>query len=566
MKTMPSERCSHSNPHGQQICPQPIWEGSSKALCLFHDPQSEKPEAEFQRLLKKKLAEKDFNFEGYIFNAPVLFRDFVFSEFANFENCLFLGKETNFYKTVFQKGVLFNQTLFKGNRVNFSRAQFLGDFNLFNGSSFEAFETIFQDTHFSGKHIGFASARFSGHRLDFKEARFQGSVFFTQCQFSSSSSSFEKIRSTGEFFSFGESRFEGKELRFNEAEFSGEKIDFSQTHFKSDEISFNGTRMRAKSILFTGGSFQSRKVSFQNVIFETKNLSFVQSYFNAHEIDFSELTLQGGLTDFTGSYFQAKSLKFYPITLNNQTTNFSRTEFSGDEKMLFILNPQKNDLSFQGVFFHGGRTKLKGDLHAASFIDTSLDNVDLNEASWEIVAGRLTCRDEIDANRVNTVAHYRKAIDVCRSIKQCYENFGSYETAGNFYYGEMECKRKVSSRRNWGGLQFMRFTSGYGESPIRVIFTSLFVIVGCAFLYLFGGVNTPNGVMKIDTMVELSNFSTLLHNFLNCIYFSVVSFTTLGYGDYHPYGWSRVVGASEGFIGAFFMAMFVLTVGRKMNR
>ncbi|MBL7685918.1 MAG: two pore domain potassium channel family protein, partial [Deltaproteobacteria bacterium] len=45
-----------------------------------------------------------------------------------------------------------------------------------------------------------------------------------------------------------------------------------------------------------------------------------------------------------------------------------------------------------------------------------------------------------------------------------------------------------------------------------------------------------------------------------------VSFTTLGYGDYHPSGWSRVVGASEGFIGAFFMAMFVLTVGRKMNR
>jgi hypothetical protein len=563
---MSSERCRHFNPHGQNICPHPAWSGSEKRLCLFHDPSPERPEGEFQALLKEKLSEKDFNFEGYVFPVSVLFRDFVFSEFANFENCLFLGKETSFYKAVFQKGVLFNQATFRGNRVNFSRAQFLGDFNLFNGSAFEAWETVFQETHFSGKHIGFASARFSGQRLIFQDARFQGSVFFTQCQFASALSSFEKVRSNGEFFSFAESQFEGKELRFNGAEFSGEKVDFSQIQFKADQILYSNALMKAKSVLFINSTFQTRKVSFQNARFDTDNLSFVHAYFNAHEIDFSEVTLQGNLTDFTGSYFQAKSLKFYPITLNNQTTNFSRTEFSGDEKTLFILNPQKNDLSFQGVFFHGGRTKLKGDLHAASFIDTSLDNVDLNEASWEIAGGRLTCRDEIDANRVNTVAHFRKAIDVCRSIKQCYENFGSYETAGNFYYGEMECKRKVSSRKNWGGLQFMRFTSGYGESPVRVIFTSLFVMFGCAFFYLLGGVETPNGIIKLQSFSEISQFSTVIHNFLNCIYFSVVSFTTLGYGDYHPVGWSRVVGASEGFIGAFFMAMFVLTVGRKMNR
>ena len=99
-----------------------------------------------------------------------------------------------------------------------------------------------------------------------------------------------------------------------------------------------------------------------------------------------------------------------------------------------------------------------------------------------------------------------------------------------------------------------------------MIFTSLFVILGCAFLYLFGGVNTPAGVLKIESVDELSQFPNVIHDLLNCIYFSVVSFTTLGYGDYHPVGWSRVVGASEGFIGAFFMAMFVLTVGRKMNR
>jgi hypothetical protein len=38
----------------------------------------------------------------------------------------------------------------------------------------------------------------------------------------------------------------------------------------------------------------------------------------------------------------------------------------------------------------------------------------------------------------------------------------------------------------------------------------------------------------------------------------VVTFTTLGYGDIHPVGYSHYVASVEALTGAFFMALFVV--------
>lgn len=563
---MTLQNCQYTNHQGKQNCTHPVWASSEKNFCIFHDAAKTKPEAEFNELLRKKINSRDFNFEGFIFTFSVNFRDVVFQEFANFANCQFLGRESSFYKTSFLKGAIFNQALFQGMKTNFSKAQFQGDFNLFNACRFESHESHFNEANFHGKHVSFANSHFKGEQLDFRASQFQGSVFFTQTELHSIHSSFEKIRYSGPMISFANSSMSGNEIKFTEMDWAGEQIIFSDCNIKNDHVHFDLTHFKASKIQFSNVFFQCHSLTFLQCDFEFDQLSFANSTFSAKETNFSNTVFKKGRADFSSAQFKSKILKFYPLTLENPTTNFSRTEFSGDEKVIYILNPKKNDLSFQEVFFHGGRSKLKGDLHAASFLDTSLDNVDLNEAHWDTLHGRLTCRDEMDANRVKSQAHYKKASDVCRNIKKCYENFGSYETAGNFYYGEMECKRKLSPRKSWGGLQFMRLSTGYGEYPVRVIFTSLFFIAFCSFFYLIGGVDTGSGIINRDLRLDLSQTYSTVMDFLHCFYFSVVSFTTLGYGDYHPVGWSRVIGASEGFIGAFFISMFVLTIGRKMNR
>lgn len=59
---------------------------------------------------------------------------------------------------------------------------------------------------------------------------------------------------------------------------------------------------------------------------------------------------------------------------------------------------------------------------------------------------------------------------------------------------------------------------------------------------------------------------SILKDFLWCCYTSVITFTTLGYGDVHPIGWSRVLASIETICGIFMTALFIFVFGRKMLR
>ncbi|MBF0491818.1 MAG: hypothetical protein HQM15_03465 [Deltaproteobacteria bacterium] len=561
-----SEKCQYKNPQGKNICSEKIWEQSPLKFCLLHDPSFTKPGEALEALVLKKIDLKQTYFEGAIFNGPLNLREKIFEDFANFEHCQFLGKETSFYKCQFLKGALFNNSVFKGNRTNFARAQFEGDFALFNAVEFESFETHFYDTQFRAKHVSFAGLRSKSQELSFKKAYFSGSTFFNESQFNGDQLNFDDCKVEGNLFSFSKSKIGGKLASWNNSIINCQQIDWSETNFNSDEVLFKNLRWTSPEIIFHHSFFKNRSLSFLQAEFQFNLLNFCHTSFQVHEFDFSETKFLNGVADFSYAYFQSKFLKAYPLYLENQLLRFDRTEFSGDEKSIYFISSQKTQISFVGVFFHGGTTKLKGNLEAAFFSESSLDQVNFSEAIWEKKFSRAICMDELNAIQSAQKEDFQKAEEVCRKIKKCYENSGNYEISSDFYYGEMECKRKATPRAAQSGLQFMRLACGYGEKPIRVILTSWIVILLCAFLFLYGGVKTPDRIINQDFLSGFHNLKALSVDFFNCVYFSVVSFTTLGYGDYHPIGWSRIVGASEGFMGAFFMSMYVLTIGRKLNR
>ena len=55
---------------------------------------------------------------------------------------------------------------------------------------------------------------------------------------------------------------------------------------------------------------------------------------------------------------------------------------------------------------------------------------------------------------------------------------------------------------------------------------------------------------------------------LDSLYFSAVSFTALGYGNWvvEPIGWVKVLGAIEAFLGIFMMALLLVTIVRRWAR
>ena len=85
-----------------------------------------------------------------------------------------------------------------------------------------------------------------------------------------------------------------------------------------------------------------------------------------------------------------------------------------------------------------------------------------------------------------------------------------------------------------------------------------------AFLYFWLGVSDHGVYEAFDpTKGVFFNLSVFGH----CLYFSVVTFTTVGYGDVLAHdGWTRAIAAFEALSGNFIMALFVVVFVRKLAR
>jgi len=278
------------------------------------------------------------------------------------------------------------------------------------------------------------------------------------------------------------------------------------------------------------------------------------------DVDFSHAKLYCDV-DFSLIEFQQDAIFFH--TEFHGSANFNQAVFCNEAQFIgakfynyaaFVGNDIFHEgANFRESQFSGIGAVFNTDVSNISFIDAILHDVDFTGSTWDNQKKRILCRDEADAQRT---ADYEKAEAVCRNIKQCYHRAGDYDKAGEFYYGEMECKRNqkegLSKPRKFF-LHLLRHSCGYGERPWFAVRSALEIVVSCALLYFF--------------FAGIDNCSKSLLHLWHCFYFSIVTFTTLGFGDYEPLtGFSQLVAAVEAFSGIIITALFILTFGRKMMR
>ncbi|WP_137283854.1 pentapeptide repeat-containing protein [Halorussus salinisoli] len=117
-----------------------------------------------------------------------------------------------------------------------------------------------------------------------------------------------------------------------------------------------------------------------------------------------------------------------------------------------------------------------------------------------------------------------------------------------------------------------RWTTGYGSNPWRVMATSAFVIVLCALLYpVTGGIQevleeTGTPIQYVVSDPETSQWNWLLFVFGKSLYFSTVTFATLGYGDIQPLGGlARAIAGGEALLGQLLMALLVFVLSRNVT-
>ncbi|WP_100752828.1 ion channel [Vibrio salilacus] len=232
------------------------------------------------------------------------------------------------------------------------------------------------------------------------------------------------------------------------------------------------------------------------------------------------------------------------------------------------------DAHFFGLDLRGSsmmKARLIGaNLHCAKLDGCNLLGADLARAKLENIEWGIHLKQELEVKQAlrkrdkkHSLQLCQEAEEVCRNIRKQCEKQGLFEMAGDFFKREMRYRRyqmpRFSNKRIISKL--VDLFCGYGEDPLRVVGFSIFLIVVCALAYFFLDTTGAHPIYE-----GVTGWQFYLLEFLNSLYFSVVTFTTLGYGDISPVGVARFIAACEAFLGSFTMALFVVVFVKKMTR
>ena len=224
-----------------------------------------------------------------------------------------------------------------------------------------------------------------------------------------------------------------------------------------------------------------------------------------------------------------------------------------------------------------GANLLKADLSSANLnranlIQANLLGAHLLEAKLEqtkwgkrLVQEDLALSAQKANDQENATDYYEQAEELYRELRQEYELRGQFETAGFFFYREMIMRRNQLSCFSLKRLlsKAVDILCGYGEKPLRLILFAIIFIFGNALLYSLLGVEGKNGIIDLQMHIGIKENITRL---LECVYLSILTFTTMSFGDIVPIGASRVIAAIEALVGTFTIALFLVLFVKRMTR
>lgn len=146
---------------------------------------------------------------------------------------------------------------------------------------------------------------------------------------------------------------------------------------------------------------------------------------------------------------------------------------------------------------------------------------------------------------------YIKLIKNFREIEQ-------FEDADAAYYQYRQLRQ---ADKEWSFSKLMDVLSGvscgYGVKPGYPLIWGFILIIVFALVYKLG-----NGIKRL----KLKENGDSRVSFWDALYFSLVTFTTVGYGDWYPEDRYRKFVVMEGVLGWLLLTLFIVTLANVMIR
>lgn len=334
---------------------------------------------------------------------------------------------------------------------------------------------------------------------------------------------------------------------------------------------FGGAKFQGAAFL-TDTQFQG-KAWFQGTEFQ-QGAYFERTNFQ-EEAYFGMANFQGGAY-FGEANFQGEAN--FPDTKFHGEANFRIANFQGEAsfgRAKFQGETDFFEAAFQENLYFGG-TEFRGRTHilprcirkGISFFEATLENIsltplNLDKDAWiDFRGARFTNtqirREDIENHiRQEQEDDFSGAEEIYLLLKNNFHSLGRYDNESWAFKKERDMQRKsyFHAKRplRWLGSMFWNLLYGYGERPFWIFGWCGFLLFFSSFIYwLSKGVFHVTGTCLIP-----------VGDYWNNLYFSVVTFTTLGYGDFRPIGTIKVLASIEALLGIFLIALFIFALARR---
>lgn len=451
----------------------------------------------------------------------------------------------------------------------------------FSYAKFEGDSVLFNNSVFGNGYVNFTYADFGHSKVGFKKTRF-----------SNGTKNFQSVVFGDGDISFNGANFGRGNLSFADASFSNGNVDFKNTLFGDGITDFKFAKFREGSISFERAVFGKGKKDFKNVEFGGGRIDFRRVDFNDGDVSFEGSEFGNGKVTFKGASFGAGHKTFDLADFAESEVNFDNVDFGSGS--ISYNQAKTTHISFNACSFNcftDFRFSKCNLLNMANSVVRDIIDMVPEESTVAIheinlintrIVGRIFINWR-DNGVIKLIYNQKKSTwfqkaEQFRILKENFRVNGQYEDEDLAYIEFKRCEAKADLEDDLQAGTFKKlvaypnfyfqkyvfdYVGRYATSPIRVLFNGILTIFVFGVLYYL--VNTflhDFGSIETTLPTHLNHFE----EFWNSIYYSAITFFTIGYGDYFPHGLLKFVAAFEGFSGVFLMSYFTVAFVRKILR